>query len=66
MGEMSSGADGTTENCADCDRETPHSVSVQILTESSKVKNAKFSREPYRVTECHICGVEVKRRMNDA
>jgi hypothetical protein len=54
------------EKCSECERETPHSVSLEILTESDKPENAQFSREPYRVSTCRICGVETKLRMNNA
>lgn len=54
------------EYCPDCDRETPHSVSLRILTESRKKENAQFSREPYRVSTCRICGAETSQRMNNA
>ncbi|WP_254538175.1 DUF7835 family putative zinc beta-ribbon protein [Halomarina litorea] len=54
------------EHCPDCGRETPHSVSLQILTESTKKENAQFSREPYRVSSCRVCGSETSQRMNNA
>ena len=55
-----------TEDCEHCGRSTPHDVEVQILTESRKAQNAEFSREPYRVSECRVCGTRQKRRMNNA
>ena len=55
-----------SEACADCGRDTPHAVSVQIETESSKTENAEFSREPYRVSECQVCGATTSTRMNNA
>lgn len=55
-----------TEDCTDCGRATPHSVAVKILTESGKRENAEFSREPYRVSECRICGQTSTTRMNNA
>jgi rRNA maturation protein Nop10 len=55
-----------SEACADCGRKTPHSVSVQIQTESDKRENAQFSREPYRVSECRVCGATTRTRMNNA
>lgn len=57
---------GMTEHCEECGRETSHDVSVQIRTESRKKKNAEFSREPYRVTQCLVCGTEHSQRMNNA
>jgi len=54
------------EACADCGRDTPHSVSVQIQTESTKKENAEFSREPYRVSKCLVCGSTTSTRMNNA
>ena len=55
-----------TEDCAECDAETAHSVSLQIRTESTKAENAQFSREPYRVATCLVCGQETALRMNNA
>jgi len=55
-----------TEDCSTCGRATPHSVSVEILTESGKRENAEFSREPYRVSECRLCGQTTTTRMNNA
>jgi hypothetical protein len=46
--------------------ETAHSVALQIRTESTKSENAQFSREPYRVTTCLVCGHEAALRMNNA
>jgi hypothetical protein len=58
--------DGLTEYCAQCDRETLHSVSIQIRTESTKQRNTAFSREPYRVSECQECNARESQRMNNA
>ena len=58
--------DGISEPCPACDAETPHEISVQILTESTKTENAEFSREPYRVSICRTCGREERVRMNNA
>jgi len=55
-----------TEQCLHCDGQTPHAVSVEILTESTKEENAEFSREPYRVSECIECGERTTTRMNNA
>ncbi|MFD1514797.1 hypothetical protein [Halomarina rubra] len=55
-----------TEECPECTQETAHSVSLQIRTESTKSENAQFSREPYRVTTCLVCGHERALRMNNA
>ena len=58
--------DGMTEHCTACDANTLHDVCVQIRTESRKAENAEFSREPYRVAECTVCGTRDSRRMNNA
>lgn len=58
--------DGMTEECEECSRETPHEVSIELLTESTKEENAEFSREPYRVSTCRVCGTETSVRMNNA
>ena len=55
-----------SEKCTNCGRETPHAVRVRIQTESTKSENAAFSREPYRVSECRICGATTQTRMNNA
>ncbi|MFB6135296.1 MAG: hypothetical protein ABEJ04_00885 [Halobacteriaceae archaeon] len=55
-----------SEMCEQCGRETPHEVTVELRTESSKTENAEFSREPYRVTECRVCGSSRSKRMNNA
>jgi len=68
VSEMATTNDGVdmSEACADCGRDTPHAVSVKIQTESSKRENAEFSREPYRVSECQVCGATTSTRMNNA
>ena len=55
-----------SEGCTACGNETPHQVRVEIMTESSKTENAAFSREPYRVSECSVCGTTETTRMNNA
>jgi len=55
-----------TEECESCARQTPHEVTVTLLTESDHAENAEFSREPYRIAECQGCGATTKTRMNNA
>ena len=55
-----------TEECAECGARTPHAVSIELKTESTKETNQAFSREPYRVTECRACGDTRSQRMNNA
>lgn len=55
-----------TEHCTQCEQTTPHRVSVEILTESSQVEHSEFSREPYRVSVCQVCGERTELRMNNA
>lgn len=59
------GAFDVMESCSICERPTPHVVSLEILTESSQPENAEFSREPYRVSECQVCGTTTSTRMNN-
>ena len=66
MSTTDGSADGMAEKCQSCGRETPHDVSVRILTESTAAENAEYSREPYRVSECRICGARTETRMNNA
>lgn len=56
-GTESSG-DDIWENCEECDRETPHVVTIRIRTESTKAQNRSYSRQPYRESECRRCGTE--------
>ena len=58
--------DRMDEACGECRRETPHEVTLTLLTESHKAENAEFSREPYRVATCRVCGAETTTRMNNA
>lgn len=66
MATRNNGMDDMREACEACGGLTPHTVTVKILTESGKRQNAEFSREPYRVSECHVCGETTTRRMNNA
>ena len=58
--------DDFDEPCDDCGRETPHSVTIELRTESEKSENAAYSREPYRVATCRYCGHTTSQRMNNA
>jgi hypothetical protein len=58
--------DRMDEPCEECTHETPHEVTITLLTESHKEENAEFSREPYRVATCRVCGAERTTRMNNA
>lgn len=66
MSIESQGVGQINERCESCERVTPHEVSVEILTESTKAENTEFSREPYRVSECQACGATETQRMNNA
>lgn len=66
MASKNTGFDEMTEQCENCGRQTPHEVAVELKTESSKKENAEFSREPYRVSECTVCGDAHSQRMNNA
>lgn len=55
-----------TEKCERCGLATLHEVTVQILNESPDGENAEFSREPYRISECQVCGSTDAVRMNNA
>ncbi|MFC6872326.1 DUF7835 family putative zinc beta-ribbon protein [Halobellus marinus] len=54
------------EHCDECGTTTPHAVSIELKTESKKKTNRAFSREPYRVTKCRVCGDQYAQRMNNA
>ena len=55
-----------TEPCAVCGRDTRHRVRVELRTEGRNPDTAAFSREPYRVSVCTVCGSEDVLRMNNA
>jgi ribosomal protein S14 len=66
--ESGPSADAPTERfeeCEECGRRTGHDVSVDLRTENPKSSNAAFSREPYRVTKCIVCGHETAVRWQD-
>jgi hypothetical protein len=66
MATKRTGHDEMTEACEHCDGETPHAISIELRTESDESENAQFSREPYRVSECAVCGETRLQRMNNA
>jgi len=59
-------SDPFVEPCEQCARDTPHTVRIELRTESRKRENAAFSREPYRVATCSHCGHTTSLRMNNA
>lgn len=54
------------EFCDRCDLETDHRIALELRTENEQSKKAIFSREPYRLTECTMCGYRRSKRMNNA
>lgn len=64
MSSTSEPSSGRLEECGECERETFHAVGVEIRTENPDHENASYSREPYRVTECAVCGHSEAVRMN--
>lgn len=59
-------SDPFVEPCEACGTDTPHAVHIELRTESKKRENAAFSREPYRVATCALCGHTTSLRMNNA
>jgi formate dehydrogenase assembly factor FdhD len=55
-----------TEECSECDHDTAHEATVELRTENPDSENASFSREPYRVSECTVCGHTSTERWNNA
>jgi uncharacterized protein (DUF169 family) len=66
MATTGTDVDDLTEECERCGRVTPHTIAVRILTESTEPENAEYSREPYRISECRVCGALERARMNNA
>lgn len=58
--------DAMAESCETCGRETLHNVSIELKVESKTGKNVAYSREPYRLSTCRVCGAERSIRMNNA
>lgn len=56
------------EPCVGCGEDTEHRVRLQIMEENSGPddRSRSFSREPYRVSECAVCGEREIVRMNNA
>ena len=52
-----------SEECDGCERETVHEITIQVRTENP---DSPFSREPYRVAECTVCGATEEVRLNNA
>lgn len=63
---VSDGFSNVTEECDECDRETVHEISVELRTESPVLETSTFSREPYRIAECDVCGATSEVRLNNA
>ena len=55
-----------SEFCEHCERDTPHTVAIELRTESDNAENHEFSREPYRVSTCLDCEDTSVLRMNNA
>lgn len=67
MSSTQSSNSAISEHCDHCNRETKHTVQIQLRTESKQDNaNAVYSREPYRVSECLGCGETSSVRMNNA
>lgn len=61
--------DSEMEHCETCGEETEHRLSISIIEEgdSSELGSqyASYSREPYRVAECVVCGTQNTQRINN-
>jgi hypothetical protein len=54
------------ENCPSCGQQTKHSVTLEIRQDGDPGTDREgYSREPYRVTTCRRCGIELGQRMNN-
>lgn len=59
-----SSGDKQTEYCKDCECETTHLVSIDIIQESDNASTEVYSREPYRISQCANCERTEQLRMN--
>lgn len=66
MARLNPHSEYPSEPCATCGMTRPHKITIELLTESEQEANQKFSREPYRIAECRICGTATKLRLNNA
>lgn len=59
--------DEMEERCENCERITSHHVEIRLLVPGSTDRpTAKFSRHPFRVARCRVCGEESHRRAGEA
>jgi len=55
------------EHCEECGQTTPHRVEIRLQVPSADDSpTAKFSRHPFRVARCRVCGEERYRRAGEA
>ncbi|MEE6211045.1 hypothetical protein U3A55_12910 [Salarchaeum sp. III] len=54
------------EPCPVCDATTTHAVAIELRQECPDGDNSAYSREPYRVTECTVCGASRASRVRSA
>ncbi|QDX39941.1 hypothetical protein [Salarchaeum sp. JOR-1] len=63
---MSRGPQRHDEPCPVCDATTTHLVTIELRQEGPDGENCAYSREPYRVTECTVCGRSRASRVRSA
>jgi len=51
--------DTQQEDCASCGRVVEHHVRLEVVTENEEYGG----RQPYRITECQVCGSVEKERI---
>ncbi|MGB9986682.1 hypothetical protein [Salarchaeum japonicum] len=54
------------EPCPICEATTQHVVTIEVRQERPDGENCAYSREPYRVTECTVCGDSRASRVRSA
>lgn len=56
----------TMTTCPECGMDAVHEIRLELRRESDREDRIarKYSREPYRVTTCQVCGRETAIRMN--
>lgn len=47
------------QHCDECENNCQHHVQIEVITESENYGG----NQPYRITECQICGHEEKERI---
>lgn len=66
MAKPNASGDSMRERCATCDEVRAHEISIDLLVGSEDGADQNYSRDPYRIAECQVCGSTTKVRLTSA